>query len=225
MNSRCLAAAGFRFSGRLVPAGELGRPCGWLTGRSSPPRPHRGCHVPLCGDATGEDEPFTPEPWRPRHELLGAHGLRRWVLVPTSHVAQQDRLSHHVRSVCVTRPQQVHPSSLPVARLVLVTGPPLGFAAQASHEVVTVLARWGGDGLIDARSDAIRHRITPSERLRVAHRRRSNHPRGAAALHRMQSRCTGSGRRLPPWFPCAAPHMPDTSTSMLTPSLTPGTGC
>lgn len=82
MDSLCLAAAGLRFSGLLVPAGELGRPCGWLTGRSTTPRPHRGFHVPLCGDATGEDVPFTPEPWRPRHEILGSHGLRRGVRSP-----------------------------------------------------------------------------------------------------------------------------------------------
>ena len=183
MDFLCLAAAGLRFSGLLVPAGELGRPYGWLTGRSTAPRPHRGYHVPLLGDATGEDEPFTPEPWRPRHGFLGYRVLHRWVHRPSGLLARQDRLSHHIRSVCVTRPQQVHPSNLPVARLALVTGPPFGFSTQASHEVVTVLARWGGDGRMDARPDAIQHRVTPSERLRVAPRSSSPGP-GRGAVRR-----------------------------------------
>ena len=57
--SRCLSAAGVRFLGHPVPAGELRLPHGRPTGRR-PPGPQRGFHVPHERDTTGVGAPFTP---------------------------------------------------------------------------------------------------------------------------------------------------------------------
>ena len=58
--SRCLSAAGVRFSGLPAPAGELCLPHVRPTGRDVPAGPHRGCHVPLGRDAAGVGAAWTP---------------------------------------------------------------------------------------------------------------------------------------------------------------------
>src|SRR5665213_2743522 len=51
--SCCLSATGVRFSGHPFPAGDLGLPCGRLTGHEIVTGPHRGLHVPHVRDSTG----------------------------------------------------------------------------------------------------------------------------------------------------------------------------
>jgi hypothetical protein len=52
--SCCLSVAGIGFSGHPLPAGDLGLPCGRLTGRCRTPS---GFHVPHVRDTTGVGAP------------------------------------------------------------------------------------------------------------------------------------------------------------------------
>jgi hypothetical protein len=58
--SRCLSAAGIRFSGLPAPAGELKPSSRPAYRQERPAGPHRGCHVPHGRDAAGVGAAWTP---------------------------------------------------------------------------------------------------------------------------------------------------------------------
>jgi hypothetical protein len=58
--SRCLSAAGIRFSGLPAPAGELKPSSRPACRQARPAGPHRGCHVPHGRDAAGVGAAWTP---------------------------------------------------------------------------------------------------------------------------------------------------------------------
>jgi hypothetical protein len=110
--------------GHRIPAGELGLPCGRLTGPRAGPR--RGYRVPHARAATGVGAPYTPRtavliPAEARAQPAPA-ARRRLVLAPLQHPTGGVSLYEASTGV-----HAIHPSGLPLACGPRVERAPSGF--------------------------------------------------------------------------------------------------
>ncbi len=164
--SRCLSAAGFRFSDPPPPAGDFGLPHGRLTGGGAA-RPHRGFHVPHDGETIGVGAFCTPGPW-----------CSRWGQdTPQVKVAQYCRVIHRLRQPWLTTLQTKVPR---------VTRPIFTSSRMVRHRLFLLL-RTGRllvpheEAVTELSTVPILHRNTPFKRLRVANRDATCRRAGAAS--------------------------------------------
>jgi hypothetical protein len=143
MPSRCLSAAGLRFLDRPLPTGAFSRPYGWLTDRSQTPvglprsapsrRDWGGCLL-YSGGVVSE-----PATCGNRRSLKRGHDPP--CFCPSIAVL----VGHRVRQLQITEPPRrftaVHPSSLSLAWVVLMTNTALGLCL--SRQTLPLLATPG----------------------------------------------------------------------------------